>query len=120
MAGGGFYSYTMAYDALNRLMSDKEPFGQVLTFTYDPVGNRTLVQDSQGGTLTSVYDAANRLTSRQFGGVGQTPLRMDLTYTGDEVRRFSVGMEAGPSLENDFEGTHNLLRAETRKTARLL
>jgi RHS repeat-associated protein len=33
-----------------------------------------------GGTMTSVYDAANRLTSRQFGGSGQTPLRIDLGY----------------------------------------
>src|SRR5262249_42779419 len=41
----------------------------------------TKVQDSLGGTLTSVYDAANRLTSRQFGGTGQTPVRIDPTYT---------------------------------------
>ncbi len=46
-----------------------------------PVGNRTLLQDYLGGTTTSVYDAANRLTSRQFGGTGQTPLRIDIGYT---------------------------------------
>ncbi len=45
------------------------------------MGNRTLVQDSKGGVTTSRYDAANRLTSRQFGGSGQTPLRFDETYT---------------------------------------
>jgi RHS repeat-associated protein len=28
-----------------------------------------------------MYDAADRLTSRQFGGTGQTPLRIDLGYT---------------------------------------
>src|SRR5262249_42997262 len=33
-----------------------------------------------GGVLTSVYDAANRLTSRRFGGTGQTPLRFDPAY----------------------------------------
>src|SRR5438874_8399364 len=32
-------------------------------------------------TLTSVYDAAHRLTTREFGGSGQTALRLDLTYT---------------------------------------
>ena len=39
------------------------------------------MEDSFGGVLTSIYDAVNRLTSRQFGGTGQTPLRIDLTYT---------------------------------------
>ena len=29
------------------------------------------------------YDADNELTSEQFGGSGQTPLRIDLTYDGD-------------------------------------
>jgi RHS repeat-associated protein len=39
------------------------------------------VEDSFAGVLTSVYDNANRLTSRQFGGSGQTPLRIDLAYS---------------------------------------
>src|SRR5262249_48040041 len=33
------------------------------------------------GVLTSVYNGVNLLSSRQFGGTGQTPLRLDLTYT---------------------------------------
>jgi YD repeat-containing protein len=73
-------------DALHRLATEQEPFGLVLTFSYDAVGNRTLVQDSFGGVTTSVYGAANRLTSREFGGVSQTPLRSDFTYTArDQV-----------------------------------
>ena len=43
--------------------------------------------DSVGGTTTYVYDAANRLTSLQFGGPGQTPLRLDMTYTARERAR---------------------------------
>ncbi len=74
-------AYTLTFDALNRESTIKGLFGVTLTFTYDAVGNRTKVQDSFGGVLTSVYDAANRLTSRQFGGVSQTPLRFDLGYT---------------------------------------
>jgi YD repeat-containing protein len=36
--------------------------------------------------LTSVYDNADRLTSRQFGGAGQTQARVDLGYTNaDEL-----------------------------------
>jgi RHS repeat-associated protein len=74
-------TYTMSYDALNRVTVTQEPFGLTLTATYDSVGNRTQLQDSFNGILTSVYDAANRLTSRQFGGASQTSLREDLTYT---------------------------------------
>jgi YD repeat-containing protein len=61
--------------------TQQDVWGLTLTFTYDAVGNRTRVDDSLGGVETSVYDAANRLTSRQFGGTGQTPLREDFTYT---------------------------------------
>ena len=68
-------------DTLNRMATEQEPFGQALTFTYDADGNRTVLQDSQGGITTSIYDAVNLLTSRQFGGSGQTPLRVDFTYT---------------------------------------
>jgi YD repeat-containing protein len=74
-------TYTMAYDALDRMTSELEPFTAVLTFTYDAVGNRTLVQDSSGGYTTSIYDAVDRLTTREFGGPSQTPLRIDFTYT---------------------------------------
>src|SRR5205807_553295 len=79
-------TYTMAYNALNRVSQTQEPFGLTLTATYDAVGNRTQLQDSFGGVLTSVYDSVNRLTTREFGGASQTPLRMDLTYTArDQV-----------------------------------
>src|SRR5262249_35349245 len=74
-------AYTMTYDSLNRLATVQGPFGTTLTYTYDPVGNRTRRDDSYGGVLTTVYDAANRLTSKQFGGTSQTPLRLDVTYT---------------------------------------
>jgi RHS repeat-associated protein len=77
-AGG---TYTMAYDQLDRLTSSQEPFGLVLTYSYDAASDRTRTQDSFGGTTTYLYDAAGRLTSEKFGGTGQTPLRVDMTYT---------------------------------------
>jgi RHS repeat-associated protein len=80
-------AYTYAYDALGRQTSVQEPFGLALTYAYDAVSNRTLMQDSKRGTTTFVYDAANRLTSEQFGGSGQTPLRIDFSYTArDQVQ----------------------------------
>jgi RHS repeat-associated protein len=71
---------TRSYDALNRLATDQNVFGQVLTYSYDAANRQTLRQDSLGGVLTSVYDAGSRLTSRQFGGTSQTPLRVDFAY----------------------------------------
>jgi RHS repeat-associated protein len=86
-------TYTMVYDTINRLTSEQEPFGLALTFSYDGASNRTQVQDSFGGVLTSVFDAANRLTTREFGGTGQTPLRVDLAYNSNNqmttLTRFS-------------------------------
>src|SRR5262249_35191049 len=73
-------TYTSAYDALNRMTSQTDPFGVALTYMYDANSNQTTVQDSLGGTTTSVYDVANRLTTREFGGPSQTPLLIDLGY----------------------------------------
>jgi YD repeat-containing protein len=100
-AAKGFHTYTFTYDALNRTSTVKQPFGQTLTLTYDAVGNRTRRDDSSGGVLTSVYDAANRLTSRRFGGSGQTPLRIDFTYTGRHER-------ATETRYSDLAGTQSV------------
>jgi RHS repeat-associated protein len=94
-------TYTMAYDALNRISSEQEPFGAVLTMTYDAVGNRTQVQDSFGGITTSVYDAAGRMTTLEFGGSGQTQLRLDFTYTArDQI--------ATETRYSDLAGSHEI------------
>jgi RHS repeat-associated protein len=73
---GGTYSFT--YDG-NRVRTQTDAFGLTLTFTYDPAGNRTLVQDSLGGQVQSVYDG-NQLVRRTFSGPGQPALRIDLAY----------------------------------------
>jgi RHS repeat-associated protein len=72
---------TYTYDPAGRLTVLQEPFGVTLTFSYDSAGNRTLMVDSLGGTTTSVYDGNGQLTSRQFSGNGET-LRFDQTWTG--------------------------------------
>jgi RHS repeat-associated protein len=82
-ASNGFGAYSFSYDDAGRLVSQTDPFGLTLTYGYDHNDNMTSVADSPGGVLTSLYDADNRLTSRRFSGTGQTPLRLDLTYTGE-------------------------------------
>jgi RHS repeat-associated protein len=94
-------TYTYTYDALDRVITVQEPFGLSLSYTYDAAGHKTSVVDSIGGTTTYVYDAANRLVSLQFGGTGQTPLRMDMTYTARNEL-------AGESRYSDLAGTHRV------------
>jgi RHS repeat-associated protein len=97
-AADQYGTYTFTYDALDRATSQRDVWGMALTFSYDAAGNRTRVNDSLGGVLTSVYDAVGNLTSRQFGGAGQTPLRIDLTYT-------SRNQIAGETRYTDLAGT---------------
>jgi RHS repeat-associated protein len=72
---------TYTYDELNRVKTYTNVFGQQLTYSYDAEDRATLRQDSLGGVQTSVYNAVGMLTSRQFGGAGQTPVRVDFGYT---------------------------------------
>jgi RHS repeat-associated protein len=73
--------YTFTYDALDRAVTQQDMFGKTLTYAWDQADNRVKVEDSEGGVTTSVYDADNRLTSRQFSDPDQAPLREDFTYT---------------------------------------
>jgi RHS repeat-associated protein len=54
-------------------------FGQTLTMSYDAAGNRTFVQDNFG-TETSVYDADERLETREYAGISTTQVRIGLAY----------------------------------------
>ncbi len=78
--GTSTYTYTMAYDAGNRVSSVNEPFSKTLTFSYDAAGNRTRMQDSGSGVVTSTFNTLNLLSSRQVTGGGAT-LRADYAYT---------------------------------------
>ena len=53
------------------------------------------MQESTGGTVTSVYDPLDRLTSRQFSNAGQTA-RVDETWTSRD-QPFAFNHYAGRS-----------------------
>jgi RHS repeat-associated protein len=80
-ASNHYGTYTYTYDNAGQVLTQLDPFGLTLTYGYDKDGNVTLVTDSLGGQVTSIYDPDNRLKTREFGGTGQTPLRLDITYT---------------------------------------
>ena len=124
-AANGNGTYTLTYDALDREATVKEPFDLTLTFTYDAVGNRTKVEDSFGGVQTSTYDAANRLDEREFGGSGQTPLRIDQTYTARDqvettVTRYSdlAGSTKIGESAFTYDAAGRLTRTCSTRTAR--
>ena len=102
----------MTYDALDRLITTEDPFGLTLTYTYDADGNRIETQDSLGGVTTYVYDADNELISEQFGGTGQIPLRIDMTYDG----RGELSTETRYSdLAGTQVGRHVILHLQRRR-----
>lgn len=64
VVGQGVNSYT--YDTAGRLVSWTAPSDTVTTYTWDDSGNRT-----SNGTVTSTYDARNRLTGSSNGDTYQ-------------------------------------------------
>lgn len=65
----------LAYDGLNRVVEAKTVAiaGQpevAITITYDPVGNRRQLLDSEGGVTGFLHDAAGRLTGITAGAAG--------------------------------------------------
>ncbi len=89
---------TFTYDANGRVTEEDEPFGVTLNYTYDAVGNRTSLSDSFGGVTSYLYDADNRVTSTTFSGTGETPFRVDQTWT-------AMGQLASVKRYSDLDGT---------------
>ncbi|MGD8848664.1 MAG: RHS repeat-associated core domain-containing protein [Anaerolineales bacterium] len=52
---------TFVYDALNRLIQERDPLGNITSYSYDLVGNQIAFQDAEGYTTHFEYDAANQL-----------------------------------------------------------
>lgn len=60
----GLGTTTWTYTALGQVETATDPFGQTLSFGYDPDGNRTTVgYPGTGKVVTYAYDEANRLKS---------------------------------------------------------
>jgi RHS repeat-associated protein len=67
--GGGAVT-TWAYDTASQLISEWRRDGNISTFSYDPAGNRTLLEEQVGASVqltTSVYDLASQLVTETTG-----------------------------------------------------
>ncbi|MCA9952199.1 MAG: RHS repeat protein [Anaerolineales bacterium] len=113
--------YSFVYDALSRADSTVTPFGNV-TFGYDAVGNRTLV-DGPEGPNTFVYDPGNHLlnsndTTYSYDAMGARTQDVGpagtriFTYDG-EMRLETVGLlDEGFLLELDYDPLGALVRKQ--------
>ncbi|MCL4561765.1 MAG: hypothetical protein M1281_14300, partial [Chloroflexi bacterium] len=76
---------TWNYDALGRPTSIQDPFGQSVSYAYDPTGNRTFLGYPGGGDdVAYTYDPLGRLTQVTDGQAQST------TYTYDAVGNLSA------------------------------
>ena len=50
-----------SYDTLDRLTQVSYPDGETVTYSYDPMGNRTTTISSVSGSLSYTYDVGDRL-----------------------------------------------------------
>ena len=70
LAADNAATYTMAYDPLNRVTQAVEIIGAsatvTLTMAYDGNGDRTLLQNSLGGTIDYSYDTDGDLTTEVY------------------------------------------------------
>ena len=57
---------TRTYDSLDRLATNKDSFGTLVTNSYDAANNRTVLQDSFGGVVTRTFDQLNRMTTMAY------------------------------------------------------
>ena len=74
----------------------------VLTYTYDPDGNRTSLSDNQGGTVSYTYNALNQLTNETQSGTGVDPELVDFSYD-------NAGNMTGLTRYSDTSGTDEVL-----------
>jgi RHS repeat-associated protein len=102
------------YDALYRVTSADYSSGAFFHYTYDRVGNR-LTQDTQAGTDTYVYDAANRLTSvngAAFTWDANGNLLGDgtSTYVYDHANRLTSAVQGADSYTFAYNGLGDRLQ----------
>ncbi|MFB8798280.1 MAG: putative Ig domain-containing protein [Microcoleus sp.] len=80
------------YDKNGRRVAVELPLTQRSITTYDEVGNVKTVTDFNGNTVTYGYDEENRLTNKQFSVIGEVPVTMTYTPSG-QIKTVVKGQE---------------------------
>lgn len=81
----GYQFRNYAYDSLSRLTSavNPETLSIATSYTYDADGNLQTKSDPNGNTMTMVYDALNRVTSKTYSVNSPTVATPTVTYCYD-------------------------------------
>src|SRR6185295_17018166 len=96
-------TYTLSYDALNRVASVYEPFGQSLFWDYNTVGNRTQIRDNRGFYHDQIYDAIDRVTNVELYDLNLVWLGVDVTYDAlDHIQTLSRWNEGVSTYYYDY------------------
>ncbi len=90
----GTYTWTYAND---RVLTQTDPNGITLTYTYDGDGNVTSINDSQGGVTMMAYNTDGEVTSKTYQD-SATQLRIDFGYD-------DAGNLTSETRYNDVAGT---------------
>jgi YD repeat-containing protein len=109
-------SYTFSYDAAGRPITvDNSGTPSVprvvLTNTFDASGNRTRLDDSLGGYVTTQYDSANRPTLITQAGAGITTKQVGFTYN-NRGQFASIGRSENGSLITQANYTYDSAAGE--------
>jgi RHS repeat-associated protein len=104
---------TYTYDKLHRLKTVAYPGGELVTYNYDAMGNRTSMVSSVAGTTSYSYDAADRLTSFTAPG-GSTALTWDAngnmigkgsaSYSFDALDRLTRVVSSTTTVQFSYNG----------------
>lgn len=116
------------YDAVSQIVTITDltagtALAQRFTFSYDGVGNRTVISDLDGALTTYAYDAKNRLTQDKTSGTNAhtydytydpndnrlTASENGLTtYTYDAANRLSTSQDSTGSSAYTYDANGNL------------
>lgn len=113
------------YDILDRLLTTKDPLGNITTFGYDANGNKNLVQDAELNSTISEYDSRNKLwkvtdakgniTEYTYDANGNLKEIKDAkgnstNYTYDDFDRLKTTTYAGLTTEEcTYDSNSNLI-----------
>lgn len=93
--------YRFNYDAVGRVRKvHRGP--EVVSFTYDPVGNRKTRTDYNGATTEYAYDAVNRLKTISY------PDATEVSYTYDKLSRLQTATNENGTVNFDYNKMNRL------------